>query len=165
MSDAVLAMDLSSLTRFLDDKLDLLKSKESTYGPLLFVMERDGGSVADAVGVLLSDGQTPGRIKADVALSFALGDDEIHLDYWGCFSEVFGDYPEGSISAVDYLPETEEAIFILLRPEHGARMVGSLREPSDDLSIMGDEDVERLAGWRDFCAANLDFVVAYWLDF
>lgn len=48
----------------------------------------------------------------------ALGDEEIYLDYWGCYAEVFDGHPEGSISSLDYLPGQEEEIFLLLRPDH-----------------------------------------------
>ena len=95
----------------------------------------------------------------------ALGDEEIYLDYWGCYAEVFDGHPEGSISSLDYLPDEEEETFLLLRPDHVDRMIKSLREHSDDLSIMDEEQIGKLEKWRDFCAANPNYMVAYFIDF
>jgi len=95
----------------------------------------------------------------------ALGDEEIYLDYWGCYAEVFDGHPEGSISSLDYLPDEEEETFLLLRPDHVDRMVRSLNEHRDDLNIMDKEQLEKLERWRDFCAANPSQMVAYIFDF
>ena len=95
----------------------------------------------------------------------ALGDEEIHLDYWGCYDEVFDGHPEGSISSLDYLPGEEEETFLLLRPDHVDRMIKSLYEQVDDLSIMDKAQIEKVERWRDFCAANPSHMVAYMFDF
>ena len=75
-------------------------------------------------------------MKSDLAQDFAFGVEEILLDYWGCYPEVFGDHPEGSISSLDYLPDEEEERFLLLRPEHVDKMILSLREHLSDLRVM-----------------------------
>ena len=95
----------------------------------------------------------------------ALGDEEIHLDYWGCYAEVFDGHPEGSISSLDYLPGEAEETFLLLRPNHVDQIVKSLSEHMDDLSIMDKERVRKVERWRDFCAANPGYMVAYLFDF
>jgi hypothetical protein len=95
----------------------------------------------------------------------ALGDEEIYLDYWGSYAEVFNGHPEGSISSLDYLPDEEEETFLLLRPDHVDRMVRSLNEHRGDLNIMDKEQLEKLERWRDFCAANPSHMVAYIFDF
>ena len=95
----------------------------------------------------------------------ALGAEEIHLDYWGCYAEVFDGHPEGSISSLDYLPGEEEEAFLLLHPDHVDQMVKSLYEHVDDLSIMNKEQIGKIERWRDFCAANPSHMVAYMFDF
>jgi hypothetical protein len=165
LADQIMAMERDVLTRFLEENIGILKQKPSTLSLVVFEMERSGGSVSDAVESLLSGEQSLPELKADVAQDFAFGDEEIYLDYWGCYSEVFQGNPEGSISGLDYLPDQEEETFILLRPEHVDLMIESLREHADDLSVMDEGDVERLEGWRDFCAANPSYMVAYLLDY
>jgi hypothetical protein len=128
-------------------------------------MEQNGGSVSDAVERLLSGEQTFTELKTDVVQDSAFGDEEILLDYWGCYAHVFAGYSEDSISSLDYLPDQEEETFLLLRPEHIDQMVESLHEHADDLSIMDKGDVERLEGWRDFCTSNPGCLVAHLLDY
>ena len=95
----------------------------------------------------------------------ALEDEEIYLDYWGCYAEVFEGHPEGSTSSLDYLPDEEEETFLLLRPDHVDRMIKSLHEHREDLSIMDKGQLAELEKWRDFCAANPNYMVAYMFDF
>ncbi len=95
----------------------------------------------------------------------ALGDQEIYLDYWGCYAAVFDGHPEGSISSLDYLPNQEEETFLLLRPDHVDKMIKSLYDHMNDLSVMDKEQIEQVEKWRDFCAANPSYMVAYLFDF
>ncbi len=95
----------------------------------------------------------------------AFGDEEIYLDYWGCYAAVFNGHPEGSISSLDYLPDEEEETFLLLRPEHIDQMIKSLHKHMNDLRVMNKGKVEKVEGWRDFCVANPDYMVAYLFDF
>ena len=95
----------------------------------------------------------------------ALGDEEIYLDYWGCYAHVFNGHPEGSISSLDYTPGESEEIFLLLRPDHVGLMVKSLHEHADDLRVMNKEQIAKVERWRDFCAANPSHMVAYMFDF
>ena len=94
----------------------------------------------------------------------ALGGEEIYLDYWGCYAEVFDGHPDGSISSSAYLPDEEDETFLLLRPEHVDQMIKSLYEHRDGLSIMDNEQIEKLERWKDFCAANPSHRVAYMFD-
>lgn len=95
----------------------------------------------------------------------ALSEEGIYLDYWGCYAEVFDGPPEGSISSLDYLPDEEEETFLLLRPDHIDQMVKSLHEHRNDLNIMDEEQIGKLEKWRDFCVANPNYMVAYFMDF
>ena len=95
----------------------------------------------------------------------AFGDEEIFLDYWGCYAEVFDGHPEGSISSLDYLPEEEDETFLLLRPDHVDQMVRSLYNHLDNLSVMNKGQIEKIERWRDFCIANPNYMVAYLFDY
>jgi hypothetical protein len=165
LADAILAMDVGSLTQFLEDNIGTLRSKRLNYSPIVFDLETEGGSIADSLGRLLSTDYTLTGLKTEIALDFAFGDEEIYLDYWGCYAENLADDLDGAISCLDFLPDEEEEHFILLRPKHVDRMLRSLREHSGELRVMDKEDVEKLARWRDFCAANPDYMIAYQIDF
>ena len=165
VADQILAMEQAPLVQFLEENIDALRNKECTLSFILFEMEQNGGSVSDAIGRLLSGKQTFAEMKADVAQDFGFDDEEIHLDYWGCYSHVFNGHPEGSISSLGYLPNQEEEIFLLLRPEHVYQMLESLDDHSDDLRVMKVSDVQRLERWRDLCAADPRYMVAYHFDY
>jgi hypothetical protein len=165
LADQILAMEQASLVHFLKENIETLKQKAFTISLIVFEMKENGGSVSDAVGNLLSGEQTFANLRADVAKDFGFSDEEIYLDYWGCYSHVFSGHPEGSISSLDYLPNQVEEIFLLLRPEHVDQMTKSLHEHADDLRVMKAVDIERLEEWRDIGAADPGFMVAYHFDF
>jgi hypothetical protein len=95
----------------------------------------------------------------------ALGNEEIYLDYWGCYVHVFNGHPEGSVSSLDYTPGEKEEIFLLLRPDHVDLMTRSLHEHIDDLRVMNEGQIAKVEMWRDFCAVNPSHMVAYMFDF
>ena len=95
----------------------------------------------------------------------AFGDEEIYLDYWGCYVEAFDGHPEGSISSLDYLPDEEEETFLLLHPQHVDRIIKSLRKHINELTVMNKEQVEKIEKWRDFCLENPGYMVAYIFDY
>lgn len=94
----------------------------------------------------------------------AFSKDEILMDYWGCYARVFAGHPAGSISSLDYLPEQQEEIFLLLRSEHVDQMIKSLREHANDLTVMDEQQIARLEQWRDLCATDHNYLVAYEFD-
>ncbi len=165
VADQILAIEQAPLVQFLEENIDVLRKKECALSLIVFEMEQNGGSVSDAVGRLLSGEQTFMEMKANVAQDFGFGDEEIHLDYWGCYSHVFNGHPEGSISSLDCLPNQEEEIFLLLRPEHVDQMLKSLDDHSDDLRVMKVSDIQRLERWRDLCAADPGYMIAYHFDY
>ena len=165
LADQILAMDHANLIRFLEENISTLNQKHSAFSLVPFEMEQNGGSVADAITRLLNEEQTFTVLKADVAQDFAFGDEEILLDYWGSYVEVFGNHPDGSISSLDFLSDQEEEIFLLLRVEHLDQMISSLDEHANELRVMDKEKVDRLKEWRDFCAANPNYLAAYFFDF
>lgn len=165
LADQILAMEREPLTRFLEENIGILKPQDFTLNPVLFEMEQSGDSVSNVIEKLLSNESTLTGLKSEVAQDFALGDEELHLDYWGCYAEVFDGHPEGSISSLDYLPEQEEEVFLLLRPDHISQITKSLHNHINDLSIMDKEQIEMVERWRDFCANNPIYMVAYLFDF
>jgi len=165
LADQILAMEQATLVHFLEEHIDTLKQKTFTISLIVFEMKESSASVSDAVGSLLSGEQTFTNLRADVAQDFGFGDEEIYLDYWGCYSHVFSGHPEGSISSLDYLPNQLEEIFLLLRAEHVDQMIKSLHEHADDLKVMKASDIERLEEWRDLCTTDPRYMVAYHFDF
>ena len=165
LADRILAMDRSSLTTFLSENIDISRRKESSFNPVLLQMEQHGGSVSDAVEMLLGHEYSLPQLKAEVVRDSAFGDEEIKLDYWGCYAHVFNGHPDGSISSVSYLPCEEEETFILLQPSHVTQMINSLYEHRDDLTVMGEEEIKKIERWRDQCLSNSDCMIAYLFDF
>jgi hypothetical protein len=163
LADQILAMARESLIRFLEENIGILKQKNS-LSTVLYEVEQRGISVSDAVNRLLSEEFTLTGLKIEVIDDFAFGDEEIYLDYWGCYI-VFDGYPEGAISSLDYLPDQEEEIFILLRPDHVDQMIKSLYDHINDLEIMVEEEIEKVEEWRNYCAANPSYLMAYMSDF
>ena len=136
LGDRILAMDQNGLVKFLSER------SQTTDSAL-----------------------TLPQLKSQAVFDFAFRDEEILVDYWGCYAHVFDGHPAGSISSLEYLPDEEEETFLLLRAEHVEQMVQSLREHSDDLRVMREKDIDQLDQWRELCAGNDSYRVAYLLDF
>ena len=164
IADRILAMDQAELTRFVDNNLVVFSRKSLVINPI-GSLATEVGSVTVAVEELLATDYTLSTLRSDVALDFAFGDEELLIDYWGCYAANFAGHPAGSISSLDYLPDQEEEIFLLLRPEHVGQMIRSLREHIHDLRIMSDERIQQLEEWQVLCEANRDYLVAYEFDF
>lgn len=165
LADDLLAMDESSLTRYLEENIEVLKRKTMTYSPVVWEMEQHSLLVSDAVAALLKEECTLDELKVAVVRDLAFGDEEIYLDYWGCYVHVFNEHPEGSISSLTYLPLEEEETFLLLQPNHVGQMVESLYLHLDDLQVMNIQKIKRVEEWREYCAANSGYIVAYLFDF
>ncbi|HEX8177216.1 MAG TPA: hypothetical protein VF543_19160 [Pyrinomonadaceae bacterium] len=165
LADKILAMKRGSLTHFLEENLNNLRQKEFVLNPIMYEFDKNGGSITDALETLLTGEYTFESLKSDLVQDFALGDEEIYLDYWGCYSAIFNGHPEGSISSLDYLPEQEEETFLLLRPDHVDQMIKSLYNHMDDLSVMDKEQIGKVERSRDFCFSNPNYMVAYLFDF
>jgi hypothetical protein len=163
-------MDRRALTRFLENNIDVLKNKEKidavSYSDLVFVMNRYKYSVAKAVEKLLAETKL-NEFKKQVAFDYCFGDEEIYLDYWGCYAHVFTEgNPTGAIPCNKYLRE-KECDFLLLKSEHIDRIIKSLQEHADDLPVMArmKTGIDRVQYFRDFCRAHPDYWVAYRFDF
>jgi hypothetical protein len=91
----------------------------------------------------------------------AWGEEEIFLDYWGRYEQVFAERPEGSISSRELLQPEEEGTFLLLRSEHVGRIIKSLYSHIDELSVMTKEQLGVLEEWKSLSLANHQHMVAY----
>jgi hypothetical protein len=91
----------------------------------------------------------------------AWGDEEIFLDYWGLYEQVFGGRPQGSVSGRELLQPEGEGNFLLLRSEHVGEILKSLRGHIDELSVMTEEQLATLEKWQSLSLANHRHMVAY----
>lgn len=145
---------------------DSVKLFDKTLGDRILAMDQHG-----LVKFLGEKSQTPDseltlpQLKSQAVFDSAFGDEEILIDYWGCYAHVFSGHPAGSISSLEYLPDEEEETFLLLRAEHVEQMIKSLRQHIDDLRVMRENDIDQLDQWKELCAANDSYRVAYLLDF
>ena len=165
LADEILAMEREPLTRFLVKNLDAFRRKKFCFNAVLLEVDQNGGSVPNVVERLLTEEYTLAELKAEVARDLAFGEEEILLDYWGCFVAVFDGYPVGSISSLKYLPDEKEETFVLLQAAHVNQMIESLYEHLDDLRVMDKEEIKKVEEWRDYCIANSGYMVAYLFDF
>jgi hypothetical protein len=165
LANEIFAMEEEALTRFLAENVDALKRKKFCFNPLLLEMEQNGGSVSNAVERLLAEEYTLAELETEVARDLAFGEEEIYLDYWGCYVALFDGHPAGSISSTSYLPNEEEETFVLLQAAHVNQMIESLYEHIDDLRVMDREKIKKVEEWRDYCVANPGYMVAYLFDF
>ena len=165
IADEILAMDQAELITFLEKNLESLRHKPHLINPVIFTMSQQQASVAGTVETLLATEYKLSDLKSQIAQDFAFGDEEIHLDYWGCYVEVFSDHPPGSFSSLDYLPEQEEETFLLLQTNHVEQITKSLKAHEDDLTIMNKAKIEKLEEWARLCDGTRDYYVAYLFDF
>jgi hypothetical protein len=91
----------------------------------------------------------------------AWGEEEIFLDYWGRYEQVFAERPHGSISSRELLQPEEEGTFLLLRSEHVDQIIKSLYSHIDELSVMTKEQLGVLEEWKSLSLADHRHMVAY----
>jgi len=91
----------------------------------------------------------------------AWGDEEIFLDYWGRYEQVFDKRPAGSVSSQDLLQPESEGTFLLLRSEHVGEIIEALRSHATELRITTAEQLDTLERWKDLSLANHRHMVAY----
>jgi hypothetical protein len=101
------------------------------------------------------------EITSCLPLRRAWGEEEIFLDYWGCYEQVFAECPDGSISSRDLLQPEGEGTFLLLRSEHVDRIIKSLYSHIDELSVTTKEQLATLEKWKSLSLANHQHMVAY----
>jgi hypothetical protein len=109
------------------------------------------------VDMLLLDDE----ISSCSPLRRAWGEEEIFLDCWGCYEQVFDERPPGSISSRDLLQPEEEGTFLLLRAEHVDQIIKSLRSHLDELRVTTVGQLGTLEKWKSLSLANHRHMVAY----
>jgi len=91
----------------------------------------------------------------------AWGEEEIFLDHWGLYEQVFDKRPRESVSNRDLLQPDEEGTFLLLRSEHVGQIIKSLRDHIDELRITTREQLDTLEKWKTLSLSNHHHMVAY----
>ena len=91
----------------------------------------------------------------------AWGEEEIFLDHWGCYANVFPARPSGSVSSQELLQPEGEGTFLLLRAEHVEQIIKSLRSHLDELRVTTGEQLDTLEKWKSLSLANHRHMVAY----
>lgn len=125
----------------------------------------DGVRVEERVQQLLDGGDTEGRLKEQLVDELCFTSPMLHLDYWGCYVEVFGGVdPPGAIADYALFPERQQQNFLLLLPNHIDLILESLDLHLVELTVMTDADIDLLRQWRNLCAADPSQMVAYIFD-
>lgn len=101
------------------------------------------------------------EITACRPLRRAWGAEEIFLDHWGYYENVFPVRPSGSVSNRDLLQPEGEETFLLLRSEHVEEIIKSLRSHLDELRVTTVEQLDTLERWKSLSLANHRHMVAY----
>lgn len=169
LGDQILAMEKSALIQCAEENLGKLKRRKRICGyihsSIPFQLNQHGGSVAEAVERLISDKTPLSQLKIDLLHDLAFGEEEIYLDYWGCYAEVLNrGNLQGSFSSITYFGD-EEGRYHFLLPFQVDLMIRSLKKHPKDLPVMGKAGVERLEYFRDFCFSHPEYWVAYIFDF
>lgn len=158
LADSIVAMDHDEFSAFYARAIDRIR--HGRFGEFLV----DDVANAGGLAAYLARNSFVG-FRCQVAFCLAEDAEELRLDYWGCYAEVFASPPEGAVSALQYNPEENEEQFILLEVAHVDRMLMSLDSHAHELTVMDAAAVGRLRWMRDRCRANPNLRVAYYFDF
>ncbi len=114
---------------------------------------------------LQEQGRTYEELRAGLAEHLCVSSDRLTIDYWGCYAELFasGD-PLGSIPDYKLFPHIEQQSYLLLRPEHVARMLASLEQHRQELRVMQEPQLAQLRRWKLQCVEDSGYMVAYSYD-
>ena len=115
---------------------------------------------------LREQGLTDEALKADLVDHLCVISDDLTVDYWGCYAEVFssGD-PPGSIPDYRIFPHIKEQRYVLLRPEHVEQMLASLEEHRPEVQVMQEGQLRQLRDWKTRCVEDSGHMVAYFYDY
>ncbi len=143
-------------------------------------------TVAERLKVITSGGTELVETKEELIRELCTGD-WLYLDYWGCTAGVFdGVDPPGSTTWEDFTSpmfpdgppdpsvhrDDDGAILwvetsgrYLLSSSNTGAMILSLRNHSQDLTVMSNAHIEKLERWHNFCIRQPDFCVVYQIDY
>lgn len=112
------------------------------------------------------------EIKRDLILHLCSSCAFLHVDYWGCWAEVFTNGASETIVtwesfAAPIDPKTEMDVSsscYLLTNDNVQAILDSLEAHRSDVTIMSDAEIDRLRSWRAFCLKHPEFCVLYHID-
>jgi hypothetical protein len=108
---------------------------------------------------------TDESLKLNLVASFCVSEGQVHLDYWGCFAEVFGANPPGSIAENELFPGVEEWNYILLTSDHVSKILDSLALHENELRVTSRAGVATIREWHSACVRNPRLLIAYFFDY
>jgi hypothetical protein len=154
-----------------DQILHLTDSEMSDYlQPHLSTMDRSNrlgqdfdasAPAAQRIARLRKTGFSEEEIQGMMIRSLCISPERISLDYWACYPLVFGEDPPGSIPDYELLPHRQSPEFLLLRADHVQEMLDTLSILRRKLTVMSDTAVAVLQFWKDRCASDPNWMVAY----
>jgi hypothetical protein len=156
----VLSLTVTSMPAFVEAHLGKLDERSN----FRCRFDEDVGA-SNRIQQLQAEGLSEEDLKADLAEYLCVSNEHILLDYWACYAEVFVTDPPGSIPDYKLFPNLQEQRFLLLLPEHLDRMLSSLNEHKGQLTVMSEENIAKLRGWRDLSAQDPDHAIAYFFDY
>jgi hypothetical protein len=158
LCDEIVCLNTTALPGFVERHLD-------RFGEFsIFRAGSVDASAEDTIRRLLAEGETETTLRVALVDALCFSAKTVHLDYWGCYVEVFaGSDPRGSITDLTLFPEQQQD-FLLLLPDHIDRILESLQVHRADLVVMTETDLNVIRQWRTECAADASKMVAYVFD-
>jgi hypothetical protein len=160
LCDEILRLDLDGLTRVLEPRRNDVREFS-----LLGVKFGNGLRAPEIIKTLREEGASLSRIRELLIDALCVSNEQIALDYWACYAEVFSQDPPGSTPDNKLFPEQEEQLYLLLLPEHVDQMLASLKTHAAEVRVMREEQINKLRDWRDMCAREKSHQVAYFFDY
>ena len=116
---------------------------------------------------------TLNEIKRELVTSLCQSNALLHLDYWGCWAEVFPPTgPPAALPIETFLApisqeanEQEPSGAYLLTLDNVDSILLSLNGHRDELQIMGDSEIARLRDWGGLCKEYEGYSILYQIDF
>jgi hypothetical protein len=169
MADLIHSLPTNELIDLFADKLPQLREHPTPFPPMVIrTIDAYEGTPRQWLEQHIRNDVERQEFVTRFALEFVLGREEIHLDYWGCWAEVFEEEePDGIVDTRQYLgtePDYEEDAILL--PIAGVESIlNSLRAHQEELSVMNTHDIERIESWRVLCLTDPSYMIAYRHDF
>jgi hypothetical protein len=135
-------------------------------------------TAAARLATILRCGSSLNEIKQDLIRELCIGRALLHLDYWGCWAEVFSvQDPPGALTWENFTApirgaterptgeSTESSGCYVLTNHNVASILSSLEAHRSEMEIMNDAQIERLRAWLALCSKHQEFSILYQIDF
>lgn len=163
------------LCAFVDSRAGLAGSdKPRIWGSYFDLLGRqiDLGEFLNAsqrLEALLKFGWGLQELREELVNDLCLSSEWLHVDYWGCMAEVFGDQPPGSLPLNRWWRARggryeDEEISYILTDDNVSAIRESLGRHRSELTIMDDRSLDQLRCWAEFCGKQNAFRVVYNID-